>query len=509
MNAITRESLWVATSEKTNYPALEQDIKVDVVIVGGGITGISCGYLLKNEGLRVAVVEWKNVAQGATGHTTAKVTTQHRLIYNRLYQTRGLEQAEQYAEANKAALAFINKTILDNNISCDHSTLPAYVYTEREDYVQKLWDEAEVAQRLGLQAEFIDQKPFFLQEPKAAVKFERQAQFHPRKYALKIAEKIPGNGCHVFEHTKVVNIEKGKPYIVKTDRKATITADFVIMATQYPLVHKLSPFVLRLYADRSYITAVRTEMELPRSMFLRAEYPGRSLRHHYQEEQELVLVGGENHKTGQGGNTKDRYENLVEFADQRLKVKEALYRWSTQDYQTADGTPFIGRASTFNKNEYVATGFGKWGMTNGTAAALLIRDMIVKGESPWQDVYNPLRLNVRGSSQRLFLENLNVANQFLTGRLSKYPETAEIKAGESKIIKVDGKRTGAYRDEDGELYLVGNYCTHLGCSLSWNSAEKSWDCPCHGARFTYKGEVIEGPVKAPLKRFVKEQKTKE
>ena len=492
------QSYWIASTEGTNYPGVKENIKVDALIAGGGITGISCAYLLKKEGLKVALLEADGISKGATGHTTAKISSQHRLIYSRLIQQFGEEKAQQYAQANERAILEIKNIVKENNIDCDLMDRSAFVYTEKEENIQKIEEEARAASGMGIKTSFTEETglPFPV---KAALRFDGQAQFHPRKYLLALTKLIAGEGSHVFEDSKIVQVQEGPPYKVLTAEGVEITADQVIIATHYPLTGRVLPYVVKLYADRSYIIAVKAKKPFPPGMYLRAEYPGRSLRSQPFEGGELILVGGENHKTGQEVNAVERYKNLVNFAEKTFQVEEVPYRWSTQDYRTMDGVPFIGHYSSATPQKYVATGFGKWGMTNGTAAGLIIRDLIVKGESPWQEVYDPMRRTFRQSIKRFFIENLNVASHFVKGKIYRGEKEVELEKGQGKVLNIEGKRKGAYRDEEGKLYLVDATCTHLGCELNWNSAEKSWDCPCHGARFTYKGEVIEGPVMKPLR----------
>jgi Rieske Fe-S protein len=228
-------------------------------------------------------------------------------------------------------------------------------------------------------------------------------------------------------------------------------------------------------------------------MFISAESPSRSLRSQPYEDGELILIAGESHPTGEGTDLQSHYENLLGFARENFEVEEVLYRWSTQDYQTLDGIPYVGNLTPKSPHIYVATGFDKWGISNGTASAMILSDLIVKGDSPWAQVYNPSRFNL--TSVKTFVRmNLNVARNLIAGKISRLPEGVELANGEGKAIQINGEKYGAFRDDNGELYIVDITCTHLGCELNWNDAERTWDCPCHGSRFSYTGEVIEGPA---------------
>lgn len=494
---------WLASTTSKEYPVLERDVKVDAAIIGGGITGITCAYLLKKAGLTVAILEADYLAQGATGHTTAKITSQHGLIYNKINQQMGREAAEQYASANEQAIREITGIIEGKNIDCDFSPQTAYVYTERDGYVQEIEEEARLAQQLGIEAAVVTKIDLPMQI-KAAVSFANQAQFHPRKYLLALAQDIPDDNSHIFVQSRVVDIDDEQNYLLKTAEGKKVYADKVIIATHYPCYNKAGLYFARLFPHRSYVVAVKAQQPYSGGMYITAEEPGRSFRSLPTEDGELIMVGGEHHKTGQGTDTRQHYQNLAAYAQEVYPESQMQYCWSTQDYLTPDQVPYAGYFLPSTPNLFLATGFRRWGMTNSMVSAMIIRDLIVKGESPWQQVYNPSRQTIAASSKTFVVENLNVANQLLKGKLTGAPDDADIKPGEAKVVMIDGDKVGAYRDEQGTLHLVDTTCTHLGCELTWNAAEKSWDCPCHGSRFSYEGEIIEGPTVKPL-RTGKEQ----
>jgi glycine/D-amino acid oxidase-like deaminating enzyme/nitrite reductase/ring-hydroxylating ferredoxin subunit len=493
-----REPYWIASANKTDYPALKEDISVDVAIVGGGMVGITSALLLKDKGLKVAVLEANKIAHGTTGHTTAKITSQHGLIYNKIISKFGEEKAKQYAEANESAIHFIANLVKEKNIDCDFSFRPAYVYTQSDDYIKKIEKEVKAASKLGIKASYEDNIQLPL-DIKAAVKFDNQAQFHPLKYLLSIAKEIPGDGSNIFEFTKVVDIEDGEPSTVITSSGNKVTASKVIIASHFPCYDGLGMYFARMYAEKSYLLGVKIKEKFPEGMFITAEDPGRTLRSQKYEDGEIVLVGGEHHKTGSEKQTNIHYENISNFAKETFDLQEILYRWSTQDCMTVDGVPYVGYLTSRTSSILVATGFGKWGMTNSTAAAKILTDLITEGDSPWAPVYNPSRFDIIASGAKLVSENLNVAETLIGGKITPAPKDVDIKNGEAKVINVDGEKIGAYRDENGTLHMVDITCTHLGCELVWNEAETTWDCPCHGSRFSYDGDNIEGPAFNPLK----------
>ncbi|SCG84279.1 oxidoreductase, FAD dependent [Proteiniborus sp. DW1] len=491
------KSYWKSSTEDTNYPTLTKDLNVDVAIIGGGLVGIQCAYFLKKEGLKIAVLEARRIATGTTEYTTAKITSQHELIYNKLKIQMGEELARQYAEANEYAIQEYKKIAEENNIQCDYISQSAFVYTMQDNYIQQISDEVKAASSLGIKASYVEEIPFPM-PIKAAVRFDNQAQFHPLKYILALAKTIPSNDCHIFEQSRAITLDEGDNYIITTAKGNKVTAKKVIIASHYPFYNKKGMYYSRIYQERSYVLAVKAKEKYPGGMYINAEDPARSLRHQPYENGELILVGGDHHKTGQGKDTFKHYETLVSFAKDIFTIEDIPFRWSTQDCMTLDGIPYVGHYASDTPNLYIATGFQKWGMTNSMVSAMLIRDLIVKGESPWQDVYNPSRKTILASAKNFVVENLNVAEQLIDGKLSPLPTDIDVKPGEGKVCMIDGKRAGVYKDEEGNLHLVNTTCTHMGCELNWNSAERTWDCPCHGSRFSYDGEIVAGPATKPL-----------
>ncbi|HOF99919.1 MAG TPA: FAD-dependent oxidoreductase [Clostridia bacterium] len=490
-------SYWIASTPETGYPSLDQDLHADVAIVGGGIAGITTAYLLTLEGLRVAVIEADRILRGTTGHTTAKLTSQHALIYDKLIGRFGKDLALQYANANESAIRWVWKIAKEQNIDCDLSEQDAYVYTQKEENRDGIDREIEAALELGIKAEFAERIPFDI--PVAgAVRFKNQAQFHPLKFLLPLAKEIENRGGRIFENSRAVELEEKEKPSVAVQNGAKVTADRVVVASHYPFINKEGLYFARIYVDRSYALGIRAKEKYPGGMYINAEDPSRSMRSQPDGDGELILVVGEKHKTGQGVDTMLHYENLMDFADEIFTVEDIPYRWSTQDCMTLDGVPYVGRYAKDNPDVYVATGYGKWGMTNAIASAHLIRDLIVKGESPYGEIYDPSRMATGAAIGNFVVQNANVVGQLLGGKLAPLPDDVELEKGEARVVEIDGHRAGAYRDRDGAVHVVDTTCTHLGCELNWNSAEKTWDCPCHGSRFTYEGEVVEGPANNPL-----------
>jgi glycine/D-amino acid oxidase-like deaminating enzyme/nitrite reductase/ring-hydroxylating ferredoxin subunit len=491
-------SFWIDTTPHTNYPAMPGNTSVDVAVLGGGITGLTAAILLKRLGKTVAVIEARRIAEGVTGHTTAKVTSQHKLIYDTLIRRHGEQKARLYGEANEAAIGRIDAFVNEKNIDCDFRRLPAYVYTESREMVSQLEAEVEAAQKLGLPASFVDEAP--LPFPvEGAVRFDDQAQFHIRKYLLPLAEEIPGEGSHIFENTRALRIKEGVRCRVETDR-GNVSAKDVIVATHIPFTFK-GLFWGKATPQREYGIAARIEpTRALEGMFISAESPTRSVRTAPRDGEIALIVVGEAHKPGEEPDTEQRYKNLEGWARKRFGVTEFENRWSSQDYSSFDGLPYVGRIGARSKHVYVATAFAAWGITNGTAAAMLLSDLISGKENRWADLYNSTRTSPF-ASRNLYKEGGSQAAHFIKDRFEGVTEAASAVApGEGKIIGRPGEQTAVYRDSRGEVHAVSARCTHLGCIVSWNPAETSWDCPCHGSRFSVDGKVLQGPAVRNLKK---------
>lgn len=495
------ESYWVESSPGlTSYPTLEQSIEADVAVVGGGISGITTAYLLAKEGLSVVLIEAGRLLNGTTAHTTAKITAQHDLIYDELIHQEGEEKASLYYKANHDALQFMKQTIEQNKIDCGFSVQDAYVYTNSDDYINKLEQEMSAYASLGIPGAYVEQTP--MQIPaKAAVIMHNQAQFHPLQYLSALTLKFVEAGGKIYENTTAVDVEPGTHPEVITSKGHRIACKHVVSCTHFPFYDGLGFYFARMHADRSYVLGVHVENKCPEGMYLSAEDPKRSIRYaETAKHGKLLLIGGQSHKTGQGICTINHYEELRKFAETHFQMKEIAYRWSAQDLVTGDKIPYIGRITASSPNVYLATGFRKWGMTNSTAAALLIRDLIMEKDSAYEELYAPSRSIGLGTIKNLIVDNADVAKHLIAGKLEmvhKHPE--DLAPDEGSVVKLHGKRAGAYKDSEGKLFLVDTTCTHMGCEVEWNNGDRTWDCPCHGSRFSVSGEVVEGPAEKPLK----------
>jgi glycine/D-amino acid oxidase-like deaminating enzyme/nitrite reductase/ring-hydroxylating ferredoxin subunit len=499
-------SVWVDTAPAPRlHPQLDGDARADVAVIGGGIVGITTALLLAEAGASVVLLEAGRLAGGTSGYTTAKVSSQHGLIYDTLRSKHGAEKARRYGEANEAALAWIAARVARDAIDCDFRRQPSYAYVTSASDREQVEREAQAAIEAGLPATFVERTPLPY-AVEAAVRFDHQAEFHPRKYLFALADRLAAtDGARIFERSHAVEVGRIEGRQVAKGPGGRVFAERMVVATHYPFLDRSLAFA-RLRPTRSYAIACRIAGAPPEGMHISGDGPTRSVRAipigGRDSDQELLLVGGEGHKTGTDSDTELRYERLEAFAREHWDVHSVEHRWSAQDPSTLDGLPYVGRLTPRNDSVLMATGFAKWGMTGGTAAALLLADLALGREAIWADLFDPNRLTLRQSAPRLVKENAQVGARFVGDRLRRAERRPleSLRPGEGAILEHEGKQVAAARDEDGTLHAVSARCTHLGCLVSWNDAERSWDCPCHGSRFAPDGAVLEGPAVHRLER---------
>lgn len=430
------ESIWSARSRLPTFPTLEGDVKTDVLIIGGGMAGILCAHMLQNAGVDYILAEAERICGGITKNTTAKISSQHGLIYNTLIRRFGADMAQMYYEANQAALSSYRS--LCSGISCGFETRDSYVYTL--SHPAKLEREMLALETIGADAQLARTVPLPF-PTRGAVMFPNQAQFDPLKFAAHIA-----NGLNIYEHTPVREL-KGTTAV--TDR-GRIRAHKIIVATHFPFINKHGSYFLKLYQHRSYVLAVDNAPDAG-GMFVDEAEEGMSFRSH----DGLLFIGGGDHRTGKKGGG---WTELTGYKNRCYPHSRERYRWATQDCMSLDGVPYIGHYSARTPDLYVATGFNKWGMTSSMTAAMLLCDMVQGRHHPWAELFSPSRSMVR---TQLF-----------------------INAGESALNLVTP---------------TAPRCPHMGCALKWNRQEHSWDCPCHGSRFDEDGALIDNPSTGGLK----------
>ena len=431
------KSLWHYTAINGNFPELRHDIKTDVLIIGGGMAGLLCAYFLNSDGADAVIVESNKICGGVSENTTAKITSQHGAVYDDLIRRFGVHKAQLYLEANNSALEEYRKMCSD--IDCDFEEKDAYVYTVNN--LPKIEKEAQAMKILGYDADLVHDTPLPF-KILGAVRFKNQAQFNPLKFAYSISR-----GLKIYEHTKVREL-KGTTAV--TDM-GSITADKIIVATHFPFINKHGSYFIKLYQDRSYVIALENAQNVD-GMYIGEAQHSLSFRNYGN----LLLLGGGGHRTGKDGGN---YDELRRFAKKHYPQSKEKFYWATQDCMTLDGVPYIGHYSANTNNMFVATGFNKWGMTSSMVAAKILRDLVQDRSNKYSELFSPSRTVLRPQL---------ISNAF------------ESVCG---LITPSGKR-----------------CPHLGCALKWNRAEHTWDCPCHGSRFSEDGSLLDNPATDGLKR---------
>lgn len=430
-------SIWSETSKNEGFPQLKGDVKTDVVIVGGGLAGILCLKELTDRGVDCILLEAKSIGSGITKNTTAKITYQHGLIYDKLIKNVGLEKAKQYLDANKNALEKFKK--MASHFPCDLEEKDAFIYSSTDRKI--IEEEIKAYNKLGISAEFVSSIPLPV-ECRGAVKIKNQAQFNPLKFLFSVAKNLK-----IYENTKALEFLPQKVIC----SGSTVTAKKIIITTHFPIINKHGGYSLKLYQDRSYVIAVKNGPDVE-GMYLEDKGASFSFRNYKNH----LLIGSGGHRTGKKGSG---YALSEDFCKENFPDMQIEYRFATQDCMSLDSIPYIGEYSKGSDNLYVATGFNKWGMTSSMVSADILSDMVIGAKNPYADVFFPSRSNF---NLKLFENVFHSAVGLITPTVPR--------------------------------------CPHMGCALKYNKEEHSWDCPCHGSRFTDKGELIDNPATDDLKR---------
>ncbi len=487
------DGLWLDTSPSTHYPSPAGSVDVDVAVIGGGIAGLTTALLLARDGARVAVLEAGRIGTGVTGCTTAKVTALQATVYTTISARRGAEAGAAYAQASLAGVQQLAEVVAEEAIDCQLERRHAYTYAADESERASVEREHEAAGNAGLSVELGD-FPDLPYPAEGAVRLRNQLQFHPVRYVQGVAAALQRAGGEVFEYVRALGVSEGSPCRITTTA-GEVRAEQVVVATHYPFLDRGLYFAM-LKPQRSYCVAARLASGSPsQAMSISAGSNTRSLRAYGK----LLIVGGEGHPTGSGKAIPERYGRLEAFAREHWDVAEITHRWSAHDPIAYDHLPMIGPYRPGSSRLWVATGFMKWGMTTATFAAMILADRLAGRGNPWAATFSPQR-----SSLTSVHEIAQLGAKFLTDltldrvRPPQAWSARGIEPGEARVLRDGVGKKGVYCDEDGTLYAVSLGCTHLGCVLRFNGAERSWDCPCHGSRFAVDGSVLEGPAVKPL-----------
>lgn len=487
------ESLWIQEQyrfenseadkiKKTPRPSLQGDINTEVAVIGAGLAGILTAYCLQERGISVVLLECKEAGSGITKNTTAKITSQHGLIYKKLLTYKGEERAKNYGLANQKAIEKYQEMIGKLKIDCDFEILPNYIYALDDE--TKIRQEVEAAKKLGLPASITRETslPF---QVRAAARFDGQAQFHPLKFLDAVA-----NTLTIYENTRITEVKNEG--LILTDQ-GSVKAKSIVIASHYPFINVPGYYFFKMHQERVYLTALEgwnsDNKKRLDGMYLDADPNGFTFRNY----KDYLILGGGYHRSGEY-QPLDAYAKIEKAARQWYPNASVKYNWSNQDCMTPDSIPYIGTFSAKTPNIYVATGFNKWGMSSAMVAAMILSDKIAGKENEFRKVFNPRRLMFSGS--RVFMKDAAIITvSLVSGHLHiPHDKLSEIEPGKAGVIRRNGQRVGVYRDNNDKYYYVDTKCPHLGCKLEWNQNELTWDCPCHGSRFDYRGKLINNPA---------------
>ncbi len=529
-------SYWINSEKnKEKYNKVEKNIETDICIIGGGITGISTAYYLTKENLKVTVLDMGKIGFQTTGNSTAKITSQHGLFYKDLKDSKGEDFARLYYDANEDAIKNIKKIVEKEKIQCDLECQSAYVLAANREEVQKVKDEVEVVRGFGGHAEYLERedidKNLLILNPLAAIRFKNQAQFNSYKYTIELAKICKNLGANIYENTKVVDVRDEKDYYyLETEDGYKIKAKYLVITTKYPIINIPGFYFMKMYQSTSYGISIPVKEKLFDGMYITSTNPKVSLRmakvdnniikdvvdgnieNYAKQDKEnrkrvkekqnskidneyVLIVVGADHKTGEKTDLSNSYKKLENIAKQIYPQGKVENYWNTEDCITLDKIPYIGKYSNIWENAHVATGFNKWGITTSNIAANIITDMIIGRKNRYEDIFISTRVEPVKNRQEVG-NMLKETVSSLVLKKFELPESeqASLKNEEGKIIEIEGEKVGAYKDKEGRIYTIVPKCAHLGCELSWNNLDKTWDCPCHGSRYDYTGKMLYGPT---------------
>ncbi|MBX9850693.1 MAG: FAD-dependent oxidoreductase [Cytophagaceae bacterium] len=497
-------SFWMDTANIPSPGPLTKNIQVDVCVIGAGMAGLSTAYMLLKEGKTVAVIEDGPLAGGESARTTAHLTNCFDDRYFKMEEYHGEAGMKTIAESHTTAISKVESIVKEENIDCDFIRLDGYLFLPNGESLEILEKELQATKKAGLDyVQWVINSPYENLFNGPSLKFSNQAQFHPMKYYRGLVDAITRMGGLIYTNTKATKIEGDKVAIVKTNRNASVSASYVVVATNTPFNNRVVMHTKQA-AYRSYVVGAK----IPKGSVPAALYWDTADPYHYiriqsmDDTHDCLIVGGEDHKTGQEKNPAERFRYLEAWTKSKFPVvTEFIYKWSGQVMEPVDGVGFIGKNPQDKDNIFIITGDSGNGMTHGTIGGMLVTDLIMGRSNPWASLYDPARITLKSSTE-FVKENINVAGQYGNWlKPSEADSIGEIPRGSGMVLLEEGHKLAIYKDENGGVHQCSAVCNHLGCVVNWNDTEKSWDCPCHGSRFDAYGKVINAPAVNDLEKI--------
>jgi glycine/D-amino acid oxidase-like deaminating enzyme/nitrite reductase/ring-hydroxylating ferredoxin subunit len=487
---------WHTTSSPApHYPALDREVEADVAILGGGITGLTAAMHLSAVGKKVVVLEAGRIGAGTTGGTSGHLDAMPDQGAGKLIADFGESDARAVTRARSGAIDQIEAWCRELDVNCDFHRVPAFTYSETAEGAAALEDECDAARRLGLDVALA--APAGLDFARGGFRIEGQARFHALRYLRGMAEFLHRQGVAIYENSRAAPPKDGQPCELEAGRGRVLAQDVLLCTHSCYL--GISPIDLRIAPYQSYVLTARVDTGLPDALYWDDVKPYHYVRQSSSDDPSLLVVGGADHKTGQGGDERVAFQHLEDYTRDRFHTERIEHRWSAELFEPADGLPLIGRAP-FSNHLYLGTGYSGTGLTFGVVAGRLMADLVLGRKSAVAEILSPSRIKPMAAAGTFVSENLNVARRYVTDRFrAQSVETFnEVRNGEGRLVRYRGKQWAVYRDDQGTLHVLSPVCTHAGCHVQWNEFEKTWDCPCHGGRFAPSGERIYGPPPADL-----------
>ncbi len=507
------KSYWIESKKAKKYDSLKENIDTDICIIGGGLTGITTAYYLNQYKIRNVILEKDRICSRTTGHSTAKITSQHGLFYKYLIDSKGKEFAKKYYEANEEAIKNIENIIKQENIECGLEKQSAYVFAQTLEGMQNIKDEIEAVKQIGGNVNLVEAQDIAINQIKKeeanpikaliAMEFPNQAQFNVYQYGTELAEICNNRQTKIYEKSKVIGMsEAEKGYEIYLENGSIVKTKYVVIATKYPIIDIPGYHFIKMYQETANVIMVDPKDKVFEGMYINEESPTISLRKVKEKDKDYLIVAGFEHKTGAKIDLSNSYEYLIKVAKSLYPKSEIKYQWNTEDCIPLDKIPYIGEFSNNMEHVYVGTGYKEWGMTTSNIAANIIVDKIMEKDNKYADIFAATRLEPIKNRKELGNMIKESVQSIIINKLKSPKESIEqLQENEGGIVEINGEKIGAYKNKKGEIFKVKPVCQHLGCELSWNNLDKTWDCPCHGSRYDYKGNLIYGPSVKNLEKI--------